>query len=123
MPVLTTHLAQKFFFANANLVNLKPRLTESRQILQKEFSVQRISAISLSPVFVWTLHTAILGPIAGYAQECMNNGWEKTVRNLAICVAVGEVSYFKLKLLCFKSYHSIKLLTKNTPNALHQNSS
>ena len=46
--------------------------------------------------------TAILGPIAGSAKECMNNGWEKTVRNLAICVAVGEVSYFKLKLLGFK---------------------
>ena len=31
------------------------------------------------------IETVKLGPIAGSAEECMNNGWEKTVRNLAIC--------------------------------------
>ena len=36
--------------------------------------------------------TVKLGPIAGSAEECMNNGWVKTVRNLAICAAMVEVS-------------------------------
>ena len=31
------------------------------------------------------IETVKLGPIAVSAGECMNNGWEKTVRNLAIC--------------------------------------
>ena len=31
------------------------------------------------------IKTVKLGPIAGSAEECMNNGWVKTVRNLAIC--------------------------------------
>ena len=29
--------------------------------------------------------TVKLGPIAGSAEECMNNGWDKTVKNLAVC--------------------------------------
>ena len=32
------------------------------------------------------IETVKLGPIAVSAGECMNNGWEKTVRNLVICV-------------------------------------
>ena len=48
------------------------------------------------------IKTVLLGPIAGSVEECMNSGWEKTVRNLAICVEMAEVSYTELKLLAFK---------------------
>jgi len=43
------------------------------------------------------IKTAIIGPIWDSAEECMNNGWEKTVRNLAICVAMGEIAMTKIK--------------------------
>ena len=48
------------------------------------------------------IKTVKLGPIAGSAEECMNNGWEKTVRNLAIRVAMVEVSYPGFKVLGFR---------------------
>ena len=31
------------------------------------------------------IKTAIIGPIEDSAEECMNNGWDKTVKNLAVC--------------------------------------
>ena len=48
------------------------------------------------------IKTVKLGPIAGSAEECMNNGWVKTVRNLAICVAMAEVSYPEFKVWGFR---------------------
>ena len=48
------------------------------------------------------IKTVKLGPIAGSAEECMNNGWVKTVRNLAIRVAMVEVSYPEFKVLAFR---------------------
>jgi len=43
-----------------------------------------------------TINTVILGPIAGSVEECMNSGWEKTVRNLAICVEMAEIAMTRI---------------------------
>ena len=54
-----------------------------------------------------TIKTAITGPIEDFAK---NNGWEKTARNPAICVAMVEVSYPEFKLLCLTmSLYSCRL--------------
>ena len=72
------------------------------------------------------IETVKLGPIAGSAEECMNNGWVKTVRNLAIRVAMVEVSYPELKVLGFRipslslSLYLYRVYFRGTFNALSQ---